>query len=214
MLGFEYVNFSAVYRLPQVLSTTPHARRTMTDDAAPPLDRPLVLIGLMGAGKSHVGRRLADRLGVPFVDADGEIEAAAGCTIEEIFERFGEAAFRDGERRVMARLIDGPPRVIAAGGGAYMDPETRARISAKALALWLRADLDTLVRRTSGRGGRPLLKDGDPGDTLKCLIEQRYPIYGEADIIIDTGAETAEETAARAADAVRTFMTRRGVGGS
>jgi shikimate kinase len=148
--------------------------------------RTIVLVGLMGAGKSCVGRRLAVRLDRPFVDADAEIEAAAGCTIAEIFERFGEAAFRDGERRVMARLLDGPPTVLAAGGGAFIDPDICRLIRERALSVWLRADVDLLVRRTAGRTHRPLLRTGDPREILKGLIEKRYPIYAQADITVDT----------------------------
>src|SRR5262249_29144580 len=126
------------------------------------LSRPIVMVGMMGAGKSAIGRRLAQRLGLPFVDADAEIERAAGCTIEEIFEKHGEAIFRDGERRVIARLLEGPVGVLATGGGAFMDPETRARIRSRAITVWLKADLDTLVDRVSRRSHRPLLTNGDP----------------------------------------------------
>ncbi|MBF0129534.1 MAG: shikimate kinase [Alphaproteobacteria bacterium] len=157
------------------------------------LPRTVALIGLMGAGKSSVGRRVATRLGVPFLDADAEIEAAAGCTIAEVFARDGEAAFRDGERRVIARLLDGPPCILATGGGAFMDPETRAAIRRNAVSLWLRADLETLVGRTTGRTHRPLLMQGDPRETLRRLMEERYPVYAEADIIIDTSADVARE---------------------
>jgi len=146
----------------------------------------IVLVGLMGAGKSSIGRRLATRLGMPFKDADAEVEAAAGCSIEEIFERFGEAAFRDGERRVIKRLLAEPPHVLATGGGAFMDPETRALIRAEAISVWLRADLDLLVARTSRRSHRPLLKQADPREVLQKLIDERYPVYGEADIVVDT----------------------------
>lgn len=144
------------------------------------------MVGLMGAGKSSIGRKLAQRLGVPFVDADHEIETAAGCTIEEIFERFGEAAFRDGERRIIHRLLERPAHVLATGGGAFMDAETRARIKQSAISVWLRADLDVLVRRVGRRTNRPLLKRGEPREILAKLMEQRYPIYAEADIRIDS----------------------------
>jgi shikimate kinase len=146
----------------------------------------IVLVGLMGAGKSSIGRRLATRLGMPFKDADAEVEAAAGCSIEEIFERFGEAAFRDGESRVIKRLLAEPPHVLATGGGAFMDPETRSLIRAEAISVWLRADLELLVARTSRRSHRPLLKQADPREVLSRLIEERYPVYGEADIVVDT----------------------------
>ncbi|MDX2142148.1 MAG: shikimate kinase [Rhodospirillaceae bacterium] len=166
------------------------------------LPRTIVLVGLMGAGKGNIGRRLATRLGVPFVDADAEIEQAAGLTVTEIFEKYGEAHFRDGERRVMARLLQGPPCVLAAGGGAFMDPETRKLIKDRALSLWLRADLDTLVARTKGRSHRTLLNTGDPRETLQKLIDQRYPVYAEADVTIDTGVDNPNITAGRALDAL------------
>ena len=148
--------------------------------------RSLVLVGLMGAGKSCVGRKLAQRLGLPFVDADTEIERAAGQTIEEIFATHGEAAFRAGERRVIERLLEGPLQVLATGGGAYMDPVTRQRVAEQGIAIWLKADLDLLVRRTSRKGNRPLLKRGDPREILARLMEQRYPIYAEADLTVDS----------------------------
>jgi shikimate kinase len=160
------------------------------------------MVGLMGAGKTSIGRRLAARVGLPFVDADEEIEAAAGSSIEDIFERLGEASFRDGERRVIARLLDGPPIVLATGGGAFMDPQTRERIAAKAISVWLRADLDTLVRRTSRRNDRPLLKDGDPREILARLMDQRYPIYQQADIVVDSVDAPADETVQNVLDAL------------
>ena len=155
--------------------------------SAAAISKTLVLVGLMGAGKSAVGRRLAARLGVAFIDADAEIEAAAGSSINEIFTRHGEAAFRDGERRVIARLLESEPaHVMAAGGGAFMDPDTRALIARKALSVWLRADLDVLFRRVSRRGHRPLLKTADPRAALASLIEERYRVYAEADIVVDS----------------------------
>jgi shikimate kinase len=150
------------------------------------LPRSVVLVGLMGAGKSCVGRRLASRLGLPFVDADSEIEAAAGCSISEIFARFGEAAFRDGERRVVRRLLEGPVCILATGGGAFMDAETRRVIEEKAVSVWLRADLDLLVKRTAGRDHRPLLKAGRPRDILHGLIEKRHGTYAQADITVES----------------------------
>jgi shikimate kinase len=150
--------------------------------AARPLDRPIVLIGLMGAGKTTVGRRLAQRLGFPFVDADEEIEAAAGMTIAEIFQMFGEDYFRDGERRVIARLIDGSPKVIATGGGAFLNERTRNLILETATAVWLEADLDTLVERVRRRSTRPLLKDRDPRQVLRDLATVRNPVYALAPI--------------------------------
>ena len=148
--------------------------------------RSVGLVGLMGAGKTTVGRRLAKRLDLAFVDADAEIEDAAGESIPEIFERRGEAAFRAGERRVIARLLAGEPRVLATGGGAYMDPVTRANISARGISIWLKEELDTLMKRVGKRGDRPLLQNGDPRATMKRLIDERYPVYAEADITIES----------------------------
>lgn len=144
--------------------------------------RPIVLVGLMGAGKSTVGRRLAHRLKLPFVDADDEIEAAAGMTIAEIFERFGEPYFRDGERRVIARLIDGRCKVIATGGGAFVNDETRALILAQATAIWLDAEPHVLAQRVARRDTRPLLRGRDPLATLTELAQRRNPIYAMAPI--------------------------------
>lgn len=149
----------------------------------PRFDRPLVLIGLMGAGKSTVGKRLAARLHLPFVDADAEIERAAGLSISEIFQRFGEKEFRDGERRVIGRLIDGRPKVIATGGGAFMQDDTRALILDRALAIWLDADIEVLADRVSRREGtRPLLKDRDPREALTELAAIRNPVYALAPV--------------------------------
>ncbi|MEM6973973.1 MAG: shikimate kinase [Pseudomonadota bacterium] len=157
------------------------------------LQRSVVLIGLMGAGKSSVGARLAQSLGVAFRDSDAEVEAAANRSIAEIFENHGEAYFRDGERRVIARLIDGPPGVIATGGGAFMNAETRALLRARTVSVWLRADLETLAARTLGRTHRPLLNGPDPRGMLARLIEERYPVYAEADIAVDTVAGQMHE---------------------
>lgn len=148
--------------------------------------RSVVLVGLMGAGKTAIGRRLAQRLGLPFVDSDQEIETAAGCEIETIFEMYGEKAFRDCERRVIVRLLDEPIQIIATGGGAFMDPETRSAVKARGLSVWLRADLDLLLHRVSRRSNRPLLKRGDPREILAGLMAQRYPVYAEADATVDT----------------------------
>lgn len=156
--------------------------------AVPPFSVPktIVLVGLMGAGKSSIGKRLAQALALPFTDVDAEIEAAAGVTVEEIFARDGEAAFRSGERRVLARLLDNPIQVLATGGGAFMDPDTRALIHARAISIWLRADLELLLARVSRRNNRPLLKNRDPRQVLTRLIEERYPIYAEADLVVDS----------------------------
>ncbi len=149
--------------------------------------RPLVLIGLMGAGKSTVGHRLAAKLGRSFIDSDDEIVAAAGCSISDIFETHGEAIFRDLEKRVIARLVGGEPIVLATGGGAWMQPPVRELIKARATSLWLRADLDVLLDRVSRRDHRPLLQVGDKRETLTRLMNERYPVYAEADITIDSG---------------------------
>jgi len=170
------------------------------------LGRTVVLVGLMGAGKSCIGRKLAARLGVAFIDADSEIEQAAGCSIAEIFEKYGEPYFRDGERRVMTRLLHGAPAVLAAGGGAFMDPETRALIRDMAVSVWLKADLDTLSQRTRGRTHRPLLNGDDPREVLARLIEVRYPVYAQADITVETGNDNPTVTCARVLEAVETFL--------
>ena len=146
------------------------------------MDRPVVLVGTMGVGKTSVGRKLAERLGLPFVDADEAIEEAAGLSIAEIFERFGELYFRDGERRVIGRLIAGKPKVIATGGGAFINDRTRALILAKARSIWLNADIDILVERVSRRDHRPLLVGRDPRAVLTELGEKRNPIYAQAEI--------------------------------
>ena len=167
----------------------------------------IVMVGLMGAGKTSIGRRLATRLGLPFVDADDAIEEAAKSSISDIFERLGEESFRDGERRVIARLLDDSPIVLATGGGAFMDPDTRALIAAKGISIWLRADIDTLVRRTSRREDRPLLKNGDPREILTNLMNLRYPIYAQADITVDSLDGPAEETLQQVLDALEAYRT-------
>ena len=154
--------------------------------------RSIVLVGMMGAGKSSIGRRLAARLAVPFVDADIEIEKAADMTIPEIFSVHGEPYFRAGETRVIARLLDGGPQVLATGGGAFMNPETRANIHAKAVSVWLRATIEVLSRRIKRRNDRPLLKGDDPMATLRRLIDERYPVYADADITVESRDVTHE----------------------
>jgi len=203
----NYVNFPAVYRLRDRHSTAPGRRGVpgrprpgfpMTNPPAPASGKSIVLVGLMGAGKTSVGRRLAHNLDMPFIDADEEIAKAAGCSIKDIFEIYGEEAFRDGERRVIKRLLGGGPRVLATGGGAFMDASIRARIGRRGITVWLRVELDTLVRRTRRRNDRPLLKGGSARDILERLMEERYPIYAEADIVIDPKKnESAEKTARR-----------------
>ena len=165
-------------------------------------------------GRVVAGRAVAQRLDVEFVDADHEIESAAGCTIEEIFERFGEAAFRDGERRIIQRLLDRPAHVLATGGGAFIDAETRSRIKEAAVSVWLKADLDVLLRRVGRRGNRPLLKRGDPRAVLTDLMNQRYPIYAEADIRIDSADGPTEVTVDRVVEALDRHMRERANGGT
>jgi shikimate kinase / 3-dehydroquinate synthase len=164
--------------------------------------RSIVLVGLMGAGKTAVGRRLATALGVPFVDTDHEVEVAAGYSVSEIFQRFGEPAFRDVERRVIRRLLDGRRIVLATGGGAFMDRETRAVIRGQGLSIWIRASLALLLKRVAGRTHRPLLMSGDPAQILQGLIDLRHPIYAEADIVIDSRDEPVDSMATRLTEAV------------
>jgi len=147
----------------------------------------IVLVGLMGAGKTTVGRRLATALNMPFMDADHEIEEAAGLSVAEIFEKYGEDQFRDGERKVIARLIEGEPCVLATGGGAFMNNETRALIKKTAVSVWLKAELELLLERVLRRDTRPLLKTGDPRDILGRLMDERYPVYSEASVVVESG---------------------------
>lgn len=155
--------------------------------------RSIVLVGLMGAGKTSIGRRLAQRIGLPFIDADHEIEKAHVMSIPEIFEKHGEAYFRAGEVRVVARILKDGPQVLATGGGAFMNPETRANIRAHGISLWLKADLDVLMRRVRRRSDRPLLKQADPEAVLRRLMEERYPVYAEADLAIVSREASHEE---------------------
>jgi len=148
--------------------------------------RAIVLVGLMGAGKTSVGRRLAEKMDLPFVDADHEIEVAAGKTVAEIFSDDGEDYFREGERRVIARLLENGCQVLATGGGAYMNQETRDSIKLHAVSIWLKADLDILLKRVTKRNDRPLLRNEDPADVLKRLIEVRYPVYAQADVTVES----------------------------
>jgi len=148
--------------------------------------RSIVLVGMMGAGKSSVGRRLAARLCIPFVDADAEIELAANMSISDIFATKGEPYFRNGEARVIARLLEQGPQVLATGGGAFMNPDTRALIRAKGISVWLRAELDVLLKRIKRRSDRPLLKTGEPAETLSTLMAQRNPVYAEADLTVQS----------------------------
>ena len=170
------------------------------------IDRPVVLIGLMGAGKSTVGRRLAAIMGRDFVDADDAIEDAAQRKISEIFEEFGEAYFRDGERRVIARLMEENSGVIATGGGAFVDPETRALILETGIAVWIDCDVDTLVERTSRRGHRPLLNTGNPREILTRLLNERGPLYAEAPVRVKSNEGPHTDTAQAILRAIEDYL--------
>lgn len=170
------------------------------------IDRPVVLVGLMGAGKSTVGRRLAAIMGRDFIDADDAIEDAAQRSIPEIFEEFGEAYFRDGERRVIARLIEAGRGVIATGGGAFVDPETRALILERAIAVWIDCDIETLVERTARRDHRPLLKNGNPREILTRLLEERREFYAEAHVRVESRDGPHAETARAILEAIDQWL--------
>ncbi len=178
--------------------STPHAL------LRPP--KTIALVGLMGAGKTAVGRRLAQRLGVEFADADAEIEKAANATIAEIFAENGEAFFRAREREVISRLLADPVHVLSTGGGAFMDPSTRALLHERAITIWLRADLDLMVARVMRRNNRPLLKDGDPRAVLQRLMAERYPVYAEADITVDSVDGPPEVTLEHMLAALAAFL--------
>lgn len=171
---------------------------------APP--RSLVLVGMMGAGKTAVGRRLAAAFDLPFIDADEEIEAAAGCSISTIFAVLGEAAFRDGERRVIGRLLKQPVCVLATGGGAFMDERIRTSIKASGISIWLKADLETLWQRVRRRGHRPLLNTPNPKETLETLMQTRYPVYAEADITVESSDGPLDETVDRVVGQLKSFL--------
>jgi shikimate kinase len=162
-----------------------------------PFNKTIALVGLSGVGKSSVGRRLASALGMPFRDADVEVEAAAGRPIAEIFAQYGEPAFRDGERRVIARLLAEAPHVLATGGGAFVQPETRKLIKARAISIWLKADIEVLAKRVGRKENRPLLAGKDPLEVLAAQARDRYPAYAEADIEVETG-DTAHQVAVEA----------------
>ena len=164
---------------------------------------------MMGAGKSAIGRRVAERLNLDFMDADNEIESAAGCSIPDIFERHGEEAFRDGERRVILRLLEGPVKVIATGGGAFMNEQTRAAIKELSVSVWLRADFETLWRRVSRRDNRPMLKTSDPQGTLKKLIDERYPTYSGADLTVESTDGPRDATVDWVIDALEAYWRDR-----
>ena len=169
--------------------------------------RPIVLVGMMGAGKTTVGRRLAVRLGRQFIDSDEEIEKAAGMSIEDIFAARGETDFRTGEVRVIARLLKEPDIVLGTGGGAFVNPETRAVVKQTAISVWIKADFELLFARVSRRSNRPLLKTANPRETLMKLIEARYPIYAEADVTVVSRDVPQDQVASDVLDAVLAFLT-------
>ncbi len=172
-------------------------------------ERTLALVGLMGAGKTTVGRRLAQALGRPFADADAEIAAAASRSVEEIFAEHGECAFRRGERQVIARLLAGPPHVLATGGGAFMDAGTRALMKERAISIWLKAPIDVLMKRVMRRGDRPLLQESDPRAVMERLMLERYPIYAEADIVVETGGGPHRSAVAEIIAALKAYAEQR-----
>lgn len=174
------------------------------------LAKPIVLVGLMGAGKSTVGRRLAKRLGLSFVDTDTAIADAAGYSAAEIFERYGEADFRDGERRLVARLIDGQVRVIATGGGVFVDPRTRKLLNEEAITIWLDAPVDVLADRTARRDTRPLLRNGDPKGTLERLAQERGAAYAEAHIRVTSGGGAHGQVVESIVEALEEYLNGRG----
>lgn len=181
--------------------------RRLAEGVKPP--RTVALVGLMGAGKSTIGRRLAQALDLPFVDADTEIEHAAGQSIPEIFEKHGECEFRRGERAVIERLLDRPAHILATGGGAFVDPRTRALMKERAITIWLKAPLDVLMKRVSKRDDRPLLKEDDPRAVMQRLMDARYPIYAEADIIIETVNSPHSAAVASTLEALRAYLNER-----
>ena len=172
------------------------------------LDRPVVLVGLMGVGKSTVGRRLAKRLGLPFVDSDAEIEGAAGYPAAEVFERYGERDFRDGERRLVARLVEGDVRIIATGGGAFVDPMTRKLLNERSITVWLDAPVDILAERTSRRDTRAQLRNGDPKAVLERLANERRPSYEEAHIHVKSGDGAHKDVVDAIIRALENFLSR------
>lgn len=183
-----------------------HRKSPVTDEAAPKaagITRTIVLVGLMGAGKTTVGRRLAKKLGLPFVDSDHEIEKAAGMSVAEIFECFGEEDFRSGERRVIERLLDGKPQVVATGGGAFINEATRTLIKEKGLSVWLHADIEVLVERTGRRDTRPLLKTGNPKEILSRLADERAPYYAQADLKVASSVGPHEDVVADIVTAIK-----------
>jgi shikimate kinase len=181
----------------------------LVNDLVKRLDRPVVLVGLMGVGKSTVGRRLARRLGLPFIDSDSAIEDASGFSAAEVYERYGERDFRDGERRLVARLVEGDVRIIATGGGAYVDPRTRELLNERAITVWLDAPVDILAERTGRRDTRPLLRNGDRKGTLERLSEERRPSYEEAHIHVKSGDGAHKDVVESIIRALEDYLAKR-----
>ncbi len=178
-----------------------------SDGPVLPLTRSVVLVGLMGAGKTRVGGILARMLQIPFVDSDLEIERAAGMAVADIFSSYGEPAFRDCEAKVIARLVRAPVQVIATGGGAFMNEETRAILKKEAITIWLRADIDVLLERTAHSGRRPLLLTDDPRVVLQRLMDMRYPVYAQADMTVDSNVQTPQDMARQLVEALRQYIS-------
>lgn len=172
------------------------------------LPKTLALVGLMGVGKTTIGRRLAEHFGLPFVDADEEIEKAAGQSVADIFAHYGEAAFRDGEQKVISRLLEGETRVLATGGGALTHPKTRERLKERAITLWLRTDIKVLARRVANKPHRPLLRERNPLDVLKEHMKTRYPLFEIADVVVDTGDHSHAKTVELVLDALKVYLDK------
>lgn len=184
-------------------------QRSIAEDIRRRLDRPVILVGMMGAGKTRLGRLLSRTLDLDFVDSDEEIERAAGMTINEIFDRFGEPYFRDGEKRVVRRLLGDGARVVATGGGAMMTPETADAIVAEGISIWIRADIPTMVARATRGEKRPLLRHGDPAEIFEKLVAARYPVYARADMIVESDdSDTGEGMLAQALDGLYAHLYR------
>ncbi len=172
------------------------------------LPRTVALVGLMGVGKTTIGRRLAEHFSLPFVDADEEIERAAGQSVADIFAHYGEAGFRDGEQKVIARLLEGETRVLATGGGALTHPKTREGLKARAITLWLRTDIKVLARRVANKPHRPLLRERNPMDVLKEHMKTRYPLFEMADVVVDTGDHSHAKTVELVLDALKAYVDK------
>lgn len=206
---FAFVQFFIVYGLIFVIISV--VMSDLNEEYEDFIDRPIVMVGLMGAGKTSVGRALARRLGIPFVDSDKEIEAAAGCSVVDIFSMYGEEEFRRVEQRVIERLLDTPPalKVISTGEGAFITPAVREMVLARALSVWLRADLDLLVKRTNSRDTRPQLLNADSRKILGQLIDERYKTYALADITVQTRDENLRKTLAKVLNAIEDYSNNK-----